>query len=132
MAYPDREDLYRLRIDLERYDAAKPMGRLRSLAAALLERARVRLDEIGRFLVPNLSEADQEAFAAAFGVDPARVVRGNVAKYGHVFASDFVVNYITATEELPFGAGPLLLCSHGFGFTTGAALLSRGSEARSK
>lgn len=124
MAHPDREDLYRLRLDRAAYDGAPRQRRLRELVDAVLERNGLGLDDVACFAYPDLSVEDREGFEQICGVPADRVCGSDLASQGHLLANSLVSSYARAIERKVVGAGEhLLFCSHGMGFLYGATLL---------
>lgn len=119
MTHPDRADLYRLELDVERSrGASAALGRL---ASELLNECGLTPDSVDALVTTNLSRADQDAFAESLGGGDS-LVRSNLATHGHVQGTDLVLNYLTAKASTGAGA-TLLLGSHGMGFMPAATLL---------
>lgn len=125
MNHPDRADLYRMKLDTERYRAAPRFNAIQVALAAALDRVGSRREDVATFVYPNISTADRDEFFATFQVDDAtRAPAALFAEHGHLMASDLVMNYITALEHGSPNAGDLIaLTSHGLGFMAGAALV---------
>lgn len=124
MAHPEREDLFRLRIDADAYRGAPRMETLRRLADSVLARAGALVGDVAYFVYPNLSAEDQDEFAEAFGASDEKICRENLSGHGHLQANDLVLNYRSAVDGGPIREGDLvLLCSHGMGFLAGVSLL---------
>lgn len=120
MAHPDRTDLYRMELDVERSRGAD--SALTALCGELLKERSLSLNEIAALVTTNLSADDQEAFVSGLGADAEMLVRDNLASHGHVHGTDLVLNYLTARVANEEG-GTLLLGSHGMGFMPAATLL---------
>lgn len=120
MEHPDREDLYRLTLDAERYPAEAADDRLTALCDSLLEAAGLGRGDVAALVYPNLSTAGRERFAGRFGA--ATAGDSNLARHGHVQGTDLVLNYLSAREATPAG-GHLLFASDGWGFLYGATLV---------
>jgi 3-oxoacyl-[acyl-carrier-protein] synthase-3 len=120
MAYPDRADLYRLELDVERSRGAS--AALTALCGELLEQRSLAVRDVDALATTNLSAEDQEAFVFGLGAEEGSLVRSNLASHGHVQGTDLVLNYLTARADNGNG-GRLLLGSHGMGFMPAATLL---------
>lgn len=125
MAHPTRVDLYRLRLDRARYEAAGRFDQLRGVCDALLERCGVRREAIGCAVLPNISAGERGRMLAALSLECEAPGAANLARFGHVLSSDLALNY---AARGPRAAGDhILLCSHGMGFMAGAALVRVGA-----
>jgi 3-oxoacyl-[acyl-carrier-protein] synthase III len=124
LAHPDRLDLYRLEISPSKYKSTEAFAKLKKLCDTAAVRAGVSLAEIVHFVSTNISQKDQEEFADTFGLADRDQFGENRKRYGHVQATDLVINLsrligARGTRERELG----LICCHGWGFTGGAALV---------
>lgn len=88
-----------------------------------LAAASVRLDEIDHFIYSNISQRDREGFGRILGLSKGHLPGTPMAEYGHTFASDLIINYVTLRREGKIRPGQLLLfASAGIGFTWGVTL----------
>ncbi|HEX9993251.1 MAG TPA: 3-oxoacyl-[acyl-carrier-protein] synthase III C-terminal domain-containing protein [Acidimicrobiales bacterium] len=117
------EDLYRLRIDVDRLAAAPTGATVDRLTGLVLDRAGAGRDDVAHWVCPNLSAADQDGYRAAWGAAPAPACAANLAAHGHVQANDLVANLRAVVADGCDGGDLVLLASHGMGFTAGAALV---------
>ena len=124
LAHPDDPALYRMELDKSRYDRAPKTETLNALVETLLQRARVKRDDVAFVLYPNLSCEDQEQFADALGYTSDQINRDNRKSHGHLLGTDFVVNYLSMIESGAVRQGQYFLAaSHGMGFLAGVTLL---------
>jgi 3-oxoacyl-[acyl-carrier-protein] synthase III len=83
----------------------------------------VNLDEIDHFIYSNISQRDREGFGRILGLSKGHLPVTPMAEYGHTFASDLIINYVTLRCEGKIKPGQLLLfASAGIGFTWGVTL----------
>jgi len=93
------------------------------LIGKLLERHSLRLDDIDHIVYSNISGTDRSGFVKSLGLAEERVVSTGMAKYGHTFASDLVINYADLCRDRGLRPGEwLLFASAGIGFTWGVTL----------
>jgi 3-oxoacyl-[acyl-carrier-protein] synthase-3 len=93
------------------------------LISKILDKAAVKLEDIGHFIYSNLSNTDQQGFARMLGLPAGVVSTPQLAEYGHTFSSDLVINYTDLRREGRIQPGQLLLfASAGIGFTWGVTL----------
>ncbi len=89
-----------------------------SLAAASVD-----LRDIDHFIYSNISQRDREGFGRILGLSPRHLPVTPMGEYGHTFASDLIINYVTLRQEGRIKPGQLLLfASAGIGFTWGVTL----------
>ena len=124
--HPERTDLYRLVLDVERSAAAPKMEILRDIVDRLLVDAGVSLGEVGSAAYTNISAADQAAFAETLGLREPPAWGASLRRHGHIQGTDLVRNYLSTVDDLAVGEH-VLLASHGMGYMYGAALVRRGS-----
>jgi 3-oxoacyl-[acyl-carrier-protein] synthase-3 len=90
----------------------------KALAASSLS-----LNDIDHFIYSNISRRDREGFRKMLGLAKGSLPATPMAEYGHTFASDLVINYVTMRREGLIRPGQLLLfASAGIGFTWGVTL----------
>jgi 3-oxoacyl-[acyl-carrier-protein] synthase-3 len=90
----------------------------KALAAASLS-----LNDIDHFIYSNLSRRDREGFCKMVGLPKGSLPVTLMEEYGHTFASDLVINYVSLRREGLIRPGQLLLfASAGIGFTWGVTL----------
>jgi 3-oxoacyl-[acyl-carrier-protein] synthase III len=90
----------------------------KALAAASLS-----LNDIDHFIYSNLSRRDREGFCKMVGLPKGSLPTTLMEEYGHTFASDLVINYVSLRREGLIRPGQLLLfASSGIGFTWGVTL----------
>lgn len=83
----------------------------------------LNLGDIDHFIYSNISQRDREGFRRILGLSEDRLPVTPMAEYGHTFASDLVINYVTLQRESKIEPGQLLLlASAGIGFTWGVTL----------
>ena len=88
-----------------------------------LAAASVRLNDVDHFVYSNISRRDREGFCKMAGLPRGGMAPTPMAEYGHTFASDLVINYVSMRREGLIRPGQLLLfASAGVGFTWGATL----------
>ena len=118
----DRSDLYRLRIDTARLDAARMGATLKDLGERALHRAGVGLGDVAHFIFPNLSAEDTAACRAVWNASPDPSADDNRRRNGHVQGTDLAHNL----SSLPAERGDVVvLASHGLGFTAGVTVVRR-------
>jgi 3-oxoacyl-[acyl-carrier-protein] synthase-3 len=93
------------------------------LVQNVLASASVALEEIDHFIYSNISQRDREGFRRILGLPEGRLPVTPIAEFGHTFASDLIINYVTLRREGLIKPGQLLLfASAGIGFTWGVTL----------
>jgi 3-oxoacyl-[acyl-carrier-protein] synthase III len=93
------------------------------LVQEALASASVKLEEIDHFIYSNISQRDRDGFRNILGLSAGRLLITPMAEYGHTFASDLIINYVTMRRECQIKPGQLLLfASAGIGFTWGVTL----------
>jgi 3-oxoacyl-[acyl-carrier-protein] synthase III len=81
------------------------------------------LKDIDHFIYSNISQRDREGFGKMVGLPKGSMPRTPMSEYGHTFASDLVINYVSMRHEGLIHPGQLLLfASAGIGFTWGATI----------
>lgn len=84
----------------------------------------LRLEEIDHFIYSNISQRDRDGFRRILSLSDHRLPVTPMAEYGHTFASDLIINYVTLRREGKIRPGQLLLfASAGIGFTWGVTLV---------
>lgn len=122
MAHPTRLDWYKLMIDPEKYNSTARMSTLKNLSTDLLRKHSLGVSDIEHFITSNISKTDIDDFVDQMEVQD-RLVRGNIERYGHIHATDLVLNYMS-TESAGLQKGDyLMMASHGMGFVYGSTLL---------
>ena len=123
MAHPDRVDLYRMMVDEEKFARAPKMDVLSRLARTLLDRVGLDIVSISQFVYPNVSADDRTEFVQAFDIREEQACAEGLKEFGHVQATDLVLNYRTAIEAVRLSDGDyVLMCSHGMGHVSGVTL----------
>lgn len=93
------------------------------LVQEALASACVKLEDVDHFIYSNISQRDREGFSRILGLSEPRLPVTPMAEYGHTFASDLIINYVTLRQEGKIKPGQLLLfASAGIGFTWGVTL----------
>jgi len=93
------------------------------LVQEALASASVKLADVDHFIYSNISQRDREGFGRILGLSEPRLPVTPMSEYGHTFASDLVINYVTLRREGKIKPGQLLLfASAGIGFTWGVTL----------
>ena len=93
------------------------------LVQEALASASVKLADVDHFIYSNISQRDREGFGRILGLSAPRLPVTPMSEYGHTFASDLVINYVTLRREAKIKPGQLLLfASAGIGFTWGVTL----------
>jgi 3-oxoacyl-[acyl-carrier-protein] synthase III len=81
------------------------------------------LKHIDHFIYSNISQRDREGFGKMVGLPKGSMPRTPMSEYGHTFASDLVINYVSMRSEGLIHPGQILLfASAGIGFTWGATI----------
>jgi 3-oxoacyl-[acyl-carrier-protein] synthase III len=81
------------------------------------------LKDIDHFIYSNISQRDREGFGKMVGLPKGSMPRTPMSEYGHTFASDLVINYVSMRSEGLIHPGQILLfASAGIGFTWGATI----------
>lgn len=120
----DQSDRYRLQIDVAKLGVAPMAETLGALAGRVLDAVGAELDDVGRFVVPNVSAADNGLYRSLWDLPEPWVGDANRAGHGHVQATDLVLNLEATLRDGDRDGGELVLVgSHGMGFTAGVALL---------
>ena len=90
----------------------------KALAAASLS-----LNEIDHFIYSNISRRDREGFCKMLRLPKGSLPQTPMAEYGHTFASDLLINYVSMRRDGLIRPGQLLLfASAGIGFTWGVTI----------
>jgi 3-oxoacyl-[acyl-carrier-protein] synthase-3 len=93
------------------------------LVQKVLAASSLSLNHIDHFIYSNISQRDREGFRRMVGLPEGGLPATPMAKYGHTFASDLVINYVHLRHEGRIRPGQLLLfASAGIGFTWGVTL----------
>jgi len=93
------------------------------LVQEALDSASLKLKDIDHFIYSNISQRDRDGFRRILGLPEDRMAITPMAEYGHTFASDLIINYVTLRREGKIKPGQLLLfASAGIGFTWGVTL----------
>ncbi len=88
-----------------------------------LARAGIAVDQIDHFIYSNVSRRDQDGFIRALGLPEEKFYRANLARLGHTFASDLIINYTDLDRAGRIRPGQwLLFASAGIGFTWGVTV----------
>lgn len=125
LAFPDRLDLYHLEVSQKKYSQEAAFIQLKKVVSHVARRSGVEIEDIAHFIGTNISQRDQAKLTETFGVSNRYPYRENRRQYGHVQATDLVVNLSQFIEgrgahERDFG----VICSHGWGFLSGATLIN--------
>jgi 3-oxoacyl-[acyl-carrier-protein] synthase-3 len=124
IAYPDRLDLYQLRVSQEKYSSNLALAKLKEVIDRVTQSAGINLKECANFISTNISAKDQSHFSNFFGLSNGDPFKENRSRYGHVQATDFVINLSQVLENRKGSERELgLVCSHGWGFLSGAMLI---------
>jgi 3-oxoacyl-[acyl-carrier-protein] synthase III len=124
LAHPDRLDLYRLEVRPEKYSAISAFEALEGVSQKVTQRSGVSLHEVSNFVGPNVSTKNQALLAKTLGFSNKDPFKKNRQKYGHVQATDLVVNLSEVLESRSGRSRELgLVCSDGWGFLSGAMLV---------
>jgi len=93
------------------------------LVQEALEATSLSLKDIDHFIYSNISQRDREGFGRILGLNDTKLPVTPMTEYGHTFASDLIINYVTLRREGKIRPGQLLLfASAGIGFTWGVTL----------
>ena len=123
LAYPDRLDLYRLRIDADGYSEESSLLNLKNLTERAAEKAGINSGDITIFANPNISAKDRGKFSEVFGLSEDDSFGENRRRYGHIQGTDFVINLSQMINARSPGQNNLAaVCSHGWGFSYGAMI----------
>jgi len=124
LAYPDRLDLYRLRIDAEGYSEEATLRNLEKITSRAAGKAGMNLENIPIFITPNISARDREKFSEAFGMSGDDSFVENRRRYGHIQGTDLVINLMQSINSRTEGRSSVAaVCSHGWGFSYGAMIV---------
>jgi 3-oxoacyl-[acyl-carrier-protein] synthase-3 len=81
------------------------------------------LKDIDHFIYSNISQRDREGFGKMVGLPKGSLPLTPMSEYGHTFASDLVINYVSMRRDgLIHPAQLLLFASAGIGFTWGVTI----------
>jgi 3-oxoacyl-[acyl-carrier-protein] synthase-3 len=90
----------------------------KALAAASLS-----LKDVDHFIYSNISRRDREGFCKMLRLPKGSLPPTPMAEYGHTFASDLLINYVSMRRDGLIRPGQLLLfASAGIGFTWGVTI----------
>jgi 3-oxoacyl-[acyl-carrier-protein] synthase-3 len=93
------------------------------LVQKVLAASSLSLPDIDHFIYSNISHRDREGFRRMLSLPEGSLPPTLMAEYGHTFASDLVINYVTLRREGRISPGQLLLfASAGIGFMWGVTL----------
>lgn len=114
MKYKDRvfEDYAEECIDLRMYGfelALESKIRFLELNKALLAENDLKKEDIGHYLLQNISEPAFEFYETAFEVKVSPVCRHNLSCHGHLGPNDVMLNYHTGLQKGLFQEGELVL-----------------------
>ena len=124
IAQPDNIEQYRLKIDHKKYSPDYAFNTLKELGHNAAQAAGVNLNDVGNFIGPNISAKDQLQFEDTFGISKKDPFSRNRRQYGHVQATDLIVNLSQIIENRGMRVKEHgLVCSHGWGFLSGAMLV---------
>lgn len=124
LAHPDRLDLYRLELRSEKYSTVSAFKALEGVSQKVTQRSGVALHEVSNFIGPNVSAKNQALLAKTLDFSNKDPFRENRQRYGHVQATDLVVNLSEVLESRRGRSRELgLVCSDGWGFLSGAVLI---------
>jgi 3-oxoacyl-[acyl-carrier-protein] synthase-3 len=124
LIHPDDISLYRMQLDKARYDAFPRAESLRRIADKLLTRAGMSLADVRCVLSANISAEDEAAMQEVFEGRISSVCAANRESHGHLFGTDFPLNYLSVVENSQLTPGDHIFCvSHGIGATVAVSLL---------
>lgn len=124
LVHPGEISLYRMQLDKGRYDAFPKATKLREMSDRLLARAGFTLDDIAYVLCSNVSAEDEAALQQSFANKVSPVCAANREQHGHLFGTDFPLNYLSAVESGQVKQGDhILAVSHGMGATAAVTLI---------
>ena len=88
-----------------------------------LDASSLSLKDIDHFIYSNISRRDREGFGKMLGLPRGSMPSTPMSEYGHTFASDLVINYVSMRSDGLIRPGQLLLfASAGIGFTWGVTI----------
>lgn len=88
-----------------------------------LTAASLKLGDVDHLIYSNISQRDREGFGRILGLSAHQLPETPMTEYGHTFASDLIINYVTLRSQGRIKPGQLLLfASAGIGFTWGVTL----------
>lgn len=124
LAFPDREDLYKVQIDADKLDLDQAWRCVKLMSDKLLQKRAIGYPEISRLIFPAISAQDSELGLKTFGMQNLKDARTNLNQNGHIQATDININLLQLMER-PHKEKPELglVCSHGWGFSYGAMLV---------
>jgi len=124
LANPEDITLYRMQLDKARYDAFPKSETLRRMSDRLLNRAKLSLSDVACVLCSNISAQDEATMQQAFGNKVSPVCAANRELHGHLFGTDFPLNYLSLVASGTLKQGDYVLAvSHGMGATAAVTLL---------
>ncbi|HVI45632.1 MAG TPA: hypothetical protein VM802_12215 [Chitinophaga sp.] len=98
--------------DVRRYGfelAIESKNRFREINDALLTRNSIAKENIGHFLLQNISARAYEYYESAFDIRISPICSLNLGQYGHLGAGDIFLNYQTGVESGIFQKGEKVL-----------------------
>lgn len=124
LVHPEDITLYRMQLDKARYDAFPKSETLRRMGDRLLDRAGLSLSDVACVLCSNISAQDEAAMQQAFENKVSPVCAANRELHGHLFGTDFPLNYLSLVESGKVKQGDYILAvSHGMGATAAVTLI---------
>jgi 3-oxoacyl-[acyl-carrier-protein] synthase III len=124
LAFPDRKDLYTIHLDYEKLDLRLAWGNVKTIADELLKRQGLTQNELAYLIFPGISKINSKVGYDIFNMTGQMEFENNRTHYGHLHGTDIILNLSIAVELSKDSARKVaLLCSHGWGFTYGAALI---------
>lgn len=114
LEYRDRTfDQYReVCSDIRKYGfelAIESKNRFREINESILSRNGQRKEDIGHFMLQNISSRAYEYYQSAFDIKISPICSMNLSQYGHLGAGDVFVNYQTGIESGFFQKGEQVL-----------------------
>jgi 3-oxoacyl-[acyl-carrier-protein] synthase-3 len=124
LVHPEDISLYRMQLDRARYDAAAKTQVLREMADRVLARAELTFSDLSFVLCSNISAEDEAEMQKAFENKISPVCASNRESHGHLFGTDFSLNYLSLVNSGQLRQGDYILAvSHGMGVTAAVTLI---------
>jgi 3-oxoacyl-[acyl-carrier-protein] synthase III len=124
IAFPDREDLYKLQIDHQKLDLKSAWSATKQKSDIVRQREGLEYSEIAHLIFPGISANDQKLGLETFGRKEPTGFENNRRLNGHMQAIDISMGLqqlINRPKRQNREWG--IACSHGWGFACGAMLV---------
>src|SRR5262249_8402338 len=112
--------------DLEPY-VSRTMRGVKEAASTALTRGETRPDALRALVTNNYTRPIMRGYAEQTGVDAQRVYLGNLARFGHAFSADTLINLVDADRAFGLARGDKVLVLGSGPTAWGATLLTKVS-----